>query len=58
VPGARDGPADPAYAPDGVDLTQVRAMLRLTPEQRLRVLQDMLDFVAEATGGRVSGENR
>ena len=58
VPGDRDGESGPAYSPDGVDLTQVRAMLRLTPGQRLQVLEDMLDFVAEATGGRVSSENR
>jgi hypothetical protein len=60
VPGAdvAGGEALPAYSPDGVDLTQIRAMLRLTPEQRLQVLQDMIDFVAEATGGSDSGENR
>ena len=58
VPGGGDGESEPVYAPDGVDLTQVRAMLRLTPAQRLQVLEDMLDFVAEATGGRVSSENR
>lgn len=53
-----DGEFPPAYSPDGVDLTQIRAMLRLTPEQRLQVLQDMIDFVAEAAGGGDPGENR
>ena len=60
VPGAgtADEERQPAYSPDGVDLTQVRAMLRLTPEQRLQVLQDMIDFVAEATGGSDAGQDR
>jgi hypothetical protein len=58
VPGAMGEEHEPAYSPDGVDLTQVRAMLRLTPEQRLQVLQDMIDFVAEATGGSDARENR
>jgi len=60
VPGVAgaDGEVPPAYASDGVDLTQIRAMLRLTPEQRLQVLQDMIDFVGEATGAGGTGENR
>ena len=31
------------YAPDGVDLTVIRWMLRLTPTERLAVLQDLVD---------------
>ena len=60
MPGADPSTAgtSPACSPDGVDLTQIRAMSRLTPEERLQVLQDMIDFVAEATGGGVAGENR
>ncbi|MCC6409045.1 MAG: hypothetical protein IT453_17930 [Planctomycetes bacterium] len=30
----------PEYSPDGVDLTLIRWMLSLTPEQRLQFLQD------------------
>ena len=36
------------YSEDGVDLTLIRWMLSLTPAQRLEVLQDFGDFVAEA----------
>jgi hypothetical protein len=39
---------EPAYSPDGVDLTLIRWMLSLTPAERLGVLQDFVDFVAEA----------
>jgi hypothetical protein len=41
-------PDEPAYSPDGVDLTLIRWMLSLTPAERLDVLQDFIDFVAEA----------
>jgi hypothetical protein len=39
---------EPAYSPDGVDLTLIRWMLSLTPAERLDVLQDFVDFVMEA----------
>lgn len=40
---SRPPDSQPAQAEDGVDLTLVRWMLSLTPEQRLRVLQDRQD---------------
>jgi hypothetical protein len=42
-----DAPAEtePAYAEDGVDLTLIRWMLSLTPEERLRVLQERQDAI-------------
>jgi hypothetical protein len=38
---------EPAYSPDGVDLTLVRWMLSLTPAERLQVLQGFVDSVME-----------
>ncbi|MGH9645559.1 MAG: hypothetical protein ACRD4E_01975 [Bryobacteraceae bacterium] len=35
----------PAYSEDGVDLTLIRWMLSLTPAERLRVLQEQVDFI-------------
>jgi hypothetical protein len=35
------------YGSDGVDVTLIRWMLSLTPAERLAVLQDFTDFVAE-----------
>jgi hypothetical protein len=49
---------EPAYSEDGVDLTQIRRMLRLTPTERLAVLQDLADFMAEARRARRVGEVR
>jgi hypothetical protein len=44
------GPA-PAAEPDldgnGVDLAQIRSMLDLTPEERLLVIQNLADSIAE-----------
>jgi hypothetical protein len=40
-------PDEPAYSPDGVDLTLIRWMLSLTPAERLDVLQGFVDSVAE-----------
>jgi len=39
---------EPAYAEDGVDLTLIRWMLSLTPDQRLRVLQERQDAIEAA----------
>ncbi|MCX5743571.1 MAG: hypothetical protein NT062_13855 [Proteobacteria bacterium] len=36
---------------DGVDVSLIRWMLSLTPEERLDVLQGFVDSVAELTGG-------
>ena len=43
-PGASPG-KERAYSEDGVDLTLIRAMLDLTPSQRLRQLQDFINSV-------------
>jgi hypothetical protein len=40
-------PEEPAYSPDGVDLTLIRWMLSLTPAERLEVLQGFVDSVEE-----------
>lgn len=40
---------------DGVDVTLIRWMLSLTPEQRLDVLQSFLDSIAELTGEQAAG---
>jgi hypothetical protein len=52
------GGLEPAYSEDGVDLTQIRRMLRLTPTERLAVLQDLADFMVEARRARRVGEVR
>jgi hypothetical protein len=38
---------EPAYSPDGVDLTLIRWMLSLTPAERLDVLQGFVNSVME-----------
>lgn len=52
-----DGPEPdhfvPEYSPDGVDLTLIRWTLSLTPLQRLELLQDWVDGLAELQRGRV-----
>jgi hypothetical protein len=35
------------YESDGVDVSLIRWMLSLTPVERLRTLQDFVDFVTE-----------
>jgi len=42
-------------SPDGVDLTLIRWMLSLTPEERLRVLQEHQAFLEEAQAVRERG---
>jgi len=37
--------SEPAYSPDGVDLTMIRLMLSLTPAERLRVLRRFVNSV-------------
>lgn len=46
---AAGGPASPRDADDGVDVTLIRWMLSLSPEERLAVLQGFVDSVAELT---------
>jgi hypothetical protein len=45
---ARD-PAPPGDVDDGVDVTLIRWMLSLSPDERLAVLQGFVDSVAELT---------
>lgn len=44
----------PEESPDGVDLTLIRWTLSLTPLQRLELLQDWVDGLAELRRGRVA----
>lgn len=37
----------PAFSPEGVDLTLIRWMLSLTPEQRLEVAQNTANSIIE-----------
>lgn len=46
-------PSPPAESPDGVDLTLIRWTLSLTPLERLELLQDWVDGLAELRNGRV-----
>ena len=40
-------PEKPDYSEDGVDLTLIRWMLSLTPDERLQVLQDNVNSILE-----------
>jgi hypothetical protein len=42
-----DGPAAPDVDANGVDRTQIRAMLELTPEERLRRVEEFLEAALE-----------
>lgn len=44
----------PEEPPDGVDLTLIQWTLSLTPLQRLELLQDWVDGLAELQNGRVA----
>ncbi len=44
----------PEESPDGVDLTLIRWTLNLTPLERLELLQDWVDGLAELRHGRVT----
>jgi hypothetical protein len=46
-------PFPPAESPDGVDLTLIQWTLSLTPLERLELLQDWVDGLAELRDGRV-----
>lgn len=50
-------PAEPTYSPDGVDLTLIRWMLSLTPQERLSVLQDHIDAIRRIRGDDASDED-
>ena len=47
-------PVSLAESPDGVDLTLIRWTLSLTPLERLELLQDWVDGLAELRDGRVA----
>jgi hypothetical protein len=52
APAAPDVASDSAESPDGVDLTLIRWTLSLTPLERLELLQDWVDGLAELQNGR------
>jgi len=52
--GTPEPPAPPAESPDGVDLTLIQWTLSLTPLERLELLQDWVDGLAELRRGRVA----
>jgi hypothetical protein len=47
-------PVPPAESPDGVDLTLIQWTLSLTPRERLDLLQDWVDGLAELRHGRAA----
>jgi hypothetical protein len=53
-PPTQTDPAEPTYSPDGVDLTLIRWMLSLTPQERLSVLQAHIDAIRSIRGDDVS----
>ena|SRR6185295_7014387 len=44
----------PVFAEDGTDLTVIRWMLAMNPDERLRWLQATMQAVAELTRGRIN----
>ena len=42
-----DTPAVPDIDENGVDREQIRAMLRLTPEERLRIVEEFVESALE-----------
>ena len=47
APPPDDTPAAPDIDENGVDREQIRAMLRLTPEERLRFVEDFVESALE-----------
>lgn len=47
APPRDDTPAPPDLDENGVDREQIRAMLRLTPEQRLRYVEEFVESALE-----------
>lgn len=41
-----------AFSDDGVDLTAIRWMLKLTPAERLAAVQDLIDAASALRAGR------
>jgi hypothetical protein len=44
---------DPRYGDDGVDVTLIRWMLSLTPEERIRALEDNIYSLARLRNGKL-----
>jgi hypothetical protein len=44
----------PTYSEDGVDLTLIRWMLSLTPEERIKALENNLYALARLKNGKVA----
>ena len=44
-------PSEPSHSPDGVDLTLIRWMLSLTPEQRLEALEGHVNALLKLRRG-------
>jgi hypothetical protein len=51
-----DTAANAAESADGVDVSLIRWMLSLTPDERLDVLQAFVDGVVGVSNGRASAE--
>ncbi len=50
--------AEPAFNEDGVDLTQIREFLRLTPYERLQIVQNWVESLQSVRVIRGPGEKR
>jgi hypothetical protein len=57
-PSDADTPALPEIDEAGVDRAQIRAMLALSPEERLRLVEEFLDSVAETREANEAGPVR
>jgi hypothetical protein len=56
--GDADTPAPPEIDEAGVDRAQIRAMLVLSPEERLRLVEEFVDSVAETREANAAGPLR
>jgi hypothetical protein len=48
----------PTHSADGVDLTLIRWMLSLTPEERIRALEDNIHALMQMVKGKGRGADR
>jgi len=55
TPRGQDEPASPEIDEAGVDRAQIRAMLDLSPEERLRVMEAFRDSVLAIRGANEPG---
>jgi hypothetical protein len=49
--GLQEPTLEGVFDPDGIDLTVIRWMLALTPTERLRAVQDLVDAASALRGG-------